>query len=400
MSASVWSVRRARFCFEIQDRRGVDAPLASATKEGVFLRDDLDFSVWNPDSNISNYKLVEPDDFVIGLRSFQHGLSHSAVTGLVSPAYTVLNCRADLYPGFYKHYFRSSILVSQLANITQGIRQGQAIDIESFRNLSVPVPPLEEQRRIANFLDAETSRVDQIIAKRAEWRTLATERVHIALADGLWGSADSEVRLKHLLSRPMSYGANEPGGDVTEGWPRYVRATDISNRGNLRHDTYCSINPSVAQGYLLDDGDLLFVRSGATVGKSLLFRSEWGPAAHAGYLIRARVDGSIVDPALIWYFCQTSKYWEQIAEGSIQATIQNVNAEKFGSIRVPVVAKEKQRKVLDYLNCEYANFVALQDVAERQLVLLAERRQALITAAVTGQFDINTASGRNLTQGV
>src|SRR2546421_3013909 len=103
----VWGSRRARYVINRVDVRGEDAPLASATKTGVSLREDLDFSVWNPDSDISNYKLVEPDDFVVGLRSFQHGISHSAVRGLVSPAYTVLRCVKDMEPRYYKYYFRS-----------------------------------------------------------------------------------------------------------------------------------------------------------------------------------------------------------------------------------------------------------------------------------------------------
>src|SRR5690606_26566083 len=113
-------------------------------------------------SNTTTYKLVEPDDFVIGLRSFQHGISHSEVRGLVSPAYTVLRGSTQIEPRYYKHYFRSSLLISQLANITQGIRQGQTIDIESFKDILIPIPPLEEQRRIADFLDAEASRIDHL----------------------------------------------------------------------------------------------------------------------------------------------------------------------------------------------------------------------------------------------
>jgi type I restriction enzyme S subunit len=65
--AADWSTVRARFVFAQRDVRGVDAPLASATKDGVVLRTDLDYSVWNPASDSSKYKLVEPNDFVVGL---------------------------------------------------------------------------------------------------------------------------------------------------------------------------------------------------------------------------------------------------------------------------------------------------------------------------------------------
>jgi type I restriction enzyme S subunit len=151
---------------------------------------------------------------------------------------------------------------------------------------------------------------------------------------------------------------------------------------------------------MLSDGDLLFVRSGATVGKSFVYGSQHGPAAHAGYLIRARVNGNLVLPRLIWYFCQTSTYWQQIGEGTIQATIQNVNAERYGNLLVPLVDLERQETTLTILDSQLAKSRVLQHRASQLLDLLAERRQALITAAVTGQFDVSTASGRNVTDGV
>ena len=166
MSIDRWPRIRSRFVFQRRDVRGADAPLASATKDGVFLRDDLDISVWNPDSDVSNYKLVEPNDFVIGLRSFQHGISHSEARGIVSPAYTVLRGTEMIEPRYFKYYFRSALLISQLANITQGIRQGQTIDMEAFANLTLPIPSLDEQRRIADFLDGETARIDELVRLR------------------------------------------------------------------------------------------------------------------------------------------------------------------------------------------------------------------------------------------
>src|SRR5215218_9259580 len=93
---------RARHLFERREVRGVDAPLASATKDGVTLREESGNAVWNPGDDVSLYKLVEPDDFVIGLRSFQHGIARSHTRGLVSPAYTVLRGKSkDLVPNYF-----------------------------------------------------------------------------------------------------------------------------------------------------------------------------------------------------------------------------------------------------------------------------------------------------------
>ncbi len=158
-----WPTVRARYIFKRVDVRGASAPLASATVQGVSLRAENEHSVWNPGDDLSAYKLVEPGDFVIGLRSFQHGFSFSQVRGLVSPAYNVFRASIELEPRFYKYYFRSRHFITLMDNLSQGIRQGKTIDYEDFSGHYLQVPPLHEQRRIADFLDAETRRIDALV---------------------------------------------------------------------------------------------------------------------------------------------------------------------------------------------------------------------------------------------
>ena len=77
-----WSKVRGRHLFREVNERGFDLPLASVTRDGgVEFRSDLDFAVWNPDDDTSHYKRVRPQDFVIGLRSFQSGIGFSTLEG-------------------------------------------------------------------------------------------------------------------------------------------------------------------------------------------------------------------------------------------------------------------------------------------------------------------------------
>ncbi|MGW7337396.1 hypothetical protein [Streptomyces sp. NPDC054808] len=274
------------------------------------------------------------------------------------------------------------------------------ISAERVRTLPIGLPPLEEQRRIAAFLDAETSRMDRLANSQLRLTHLLKEREETKIDQTLRDAASHVMRLKYLLKAPPSYGANEAAEHRRRDWPRYIRTTDITEDGGLREETFASLPSEAARPYLLDDGDLLFVRSGATAGKSFLYESRFGPAAHAGYLIRARVDHKMVLPRLVWYFSRTPTYWQQISEGTIQATIQNVNAEKYGNLLMPYVEPSRQVSTLRELDSLTGWSLKVQQRAHRLLDLLAERRRALITAAVTGQFDVSTASGRNVTEGV
>ncbi|MFG2900226.1 restriction endonuclease subunit S [Streptomyces zaomyceticus] len=300
----------------------------------------------------------------------------------------------------YLYWTLQSAAAKQFWDSSVGGATFRALNLEPLGRTPVPLVPLAEQRRIADFLDAETSRLDGLARTQALLIERLKEREGVAIELTLFDASSRRVRLKRMLTAPMSYGANESTEHNRRDWPRYVRTTDIANDGTLRDETFASLPPDVAQNYMLRDGDLLFVRSGATVGKSFVYESQYGPAAHAGYLIRARVNSDLTLPRLIWYFCQTATYWQQVGEGAIQATIQNVNAEKYGNLLVPLVDRDRQDSTLAILDSQLAKSRILKNRAEQLLELLAERRQALITAAVTGQFDVSTASGRNVTDGV
>ena len=139
-------------------------------------------------------------------------------------------------------------------------------------------------------------------------------------------------RLKSLVAEPLKYGANESAEDEDRSQPRFVRITDINDDGGLRDETFKSLPAEIAEPYLLYEGDVLLARSGATVGKSFIYSEEWGTACFAGYLIRARLRPSECLPTWLSYFCQTDGYWGYVAGSQIQATIQNVSAEKYANL--------------------------------------------------------------------
>ena len=196
-------------------------------------------------------------------------------------------------------------------------------------------------------------------------------------------------RFKYSLQYPLQYGANESAEYDIPEWPRYVRITDIDDNGMLRKDTFRSLPKEVAEPYILKDGDLLLARSGATVGKTFLYKKSWGVAAFAGYLIRASINKEQCLPAYAAYFCNSNAYWTWIRSSLIQATIQNVSAEKYGNLRIPFPDILQQTAIAAFLDRETARIDALIEKKERQSELLQEKRAALISHAVTKGLDPN-----------
>jgi hypothetical protein len=193
----------------------------------------------------------------------------------------------------------------------------------------------------------------------------------------------SLTRLKYILAAPLKYGANEAAELDDPGLPRYVRITDIDEADGLREETFRSLPVDVASEYLLREGDVLFARSGATAGKSFLYRSSWGTCAYAGYLIRARLAGNRVRPDFVRYFTASANYWQWISSSLIQATIQNVSADKYAGLWLPLPSLDDQRHIAGFLDRETLKIDTL--VAKKRMLIerLKEKRTALISRAVT-----------------
>ena len=150
-----WGLRRADEIFENTSRKGyLNEPLLSVTQErGVIPRDMLEGRVTMPSGETGAFKLVEPGNFVISLRSFQGGLEHSNYRGLVSPAYTVLREVVEIDERFFRHYFKSADFIKRLSVAVIGIRDGKQISFQDFCSIKLPLPPVDEQKAIAAFLD-------------------------------------------------------------------------------------------------------------------------------------------------------------------------------------------------------------------------------------------------------
>ena len=149
----------------ISERNRPELPVLAVTQDqGVVPRSTLDRRIAMDLSDPATFKVVRKDDFVISLRSFQGGLEHSAYEGLVSPAYTVLRCRAGVEPAFYRHYLKSPDFLKRLSVAVVGIRDGKQINFADFASIQLPLPVRPKQASLAAALDA--SEAELAVVKR------------------------------------------------------------------------------------------------------------------------------------------------------------------------------------------------------------------------------------------
>ena len=194
-------------------------------------------------------------------------------------------------------------------------------------------------------------------------------------------------RLRHLINGRLTYGANTAAEFTNPDWPRYIRITDFRADGSLKADTFRSLPPNIARDYMVDPGDILLARSGATVGKAFLVVKLTGAACHAGYLIRARPDRRLVSPEFLFAFTQSTAFsaWKDLTFNT--ATIQNIGADKYANLRVPFPPPEEQATIVRFLDWANRRLERAIRAKRKVIALLNEQKQAFIQRAVTRGLD-------------
>lgn len=361
--------------------------------------------------DLSKCKIVCKGDLVINSMNYgigSYGLSNYA--GVCSPVYIVLRPILEkIESRFALRVFENKKFQTFAQSFGNGILDHRAaINWDILKVISVPLPPSEEQIEILDFLDRETRKIDALAAEQERLIALLTEKrqavISHTVTKGLNPTAPMKpsaidwlgdipahwevTRLKNCLLEPLMYGANEAAESDDPNQPRFIRITDIDDKGDLRPETFKSLDLETAKPYILAAGDVLLARSGGTVGKSFIYKIDWGECCFAGYLIRARLDSVKMLPGYFYAYCQTNYYWSFIGGSQIQATIQNVSAEKYANLILPRPPFEEQYEIYDVLTEKTAEFDELIKQAEHAIQLLQERRTALISAAVTGKIDV------------
>lgn len=184
------------------------------------------------------------------------------------------------------------------------------------------------------------------------------------------------------------YGANESAVSEDKDKPRFIRITDINEDGSLKDTTFKSLDLEKAKPYLLKKNDILFARTGATVGKTYIHSND-ELSCFAGYLIKFESDINKLLPKLLFYYSKTIEYQDWIRENTIQATIQNVSAEKYKELKLPIFKMNEQNIVISFLDRKLSDLNFLIYSKEKQIKLLEEQRQAMITEAITKGLNPN-----------
>ncbi|WP_432118268.1 hypothetical protein [Streptomyces sp. bgisy032] len=423
---STWSVERARWLL-IRQRRAVRPQdgIVTAFRDGqVTLRENRRLEGFTNALQEIGYQGIRRGDLVVhGMDGFAGAIGVSDSDGKASPVVHAYRASTQMDARYLAHVLRTMAVNGYVATLAKGIRErSTAFDSATLANVLLPVPSFLEQRRIADFLDAETKRIDQLTELRTKTLELLTERITSHMDIAVRGVSVpgpkqiseypplGEVPLRWRQGRLRSidcdvqtgpFGSQLHAEDYVEGaWP-VINPANITPAGLVADDQVTVPDEVRArlERHVLRAGDVVFGRRGELGRAGIVEEAQAGWVCGTGSL-RVRFTKGSFHPDYLRRYLAIPAVRHYFRLQAIGSTMPNLNSSIL--LNMPLLLPSFSEQVEIAKRCTEIESRATRHrlLLERQVQLLIERRQALITAAVTGQFDVSTASGRNVTEGV
>lgn len=383
-----WEIRRFKALLERSNARNEDlsAPMMSLKSTGdVVLRSSLGQNQEPDDASLPRYLVTDVNELVVNPMWLVGGaIGVSTARGAVSPDYRVFTPCADMAPRYLHYVVRSQPYIDQYLLYTRAQttfdRRVQQPDLD---NLPLPLPPLDEQKAIVDFLDQETERIDSLIEGQERLIDMLQERRSAVVSREFCGYERSN-RIQRACLDIVDCSHTTP--EVSEnGGYEAVRTASVrggkfrpGNGITVSRETWLARNAAGAPKL----GDVLFTRE-APAGEACMVPSE--DICLGQRMVLLRVDPEVCSGKfLLWqiYSDRVQDHFRLAANGS---TVGNVRLPVLRSTPIWLPPLAEQRRIVAHLDEQTAKIDTLIVETKRFIELSRERRSALITSAVTGQ---------------
>jgi type I restriction enzyme, S subunit len=366
---------------------------ANVQPDGVLALDDVN-EMWFGDAELEQLSIRAGD--VVVVEGGQGGFGRAAYVDEDLPGWGFQNSINRLRPfgdfdgrfiAFYLIALRASGFIRAYSNVVSMPH----LTAEKLARIPMPLPHLEEQRAIVDYLDRETARIDTLIEEQQRLIDMLRER-RTAIISSAMAPTDSwdRRRIKHIgetnLGKMLDAGRAIRDGDQ----PRpYVRAADVRADGsvNLVDLNEMPFSDTEMEVFDLRASDVLLIEGGATVGRpGFMFESAPG-IAFQKTVNRLRV-GPQTDARFVYWSMLRLYKSAYYANHYGSVSFVHLTGEKLREIELHFPPLDEQRAIAAYLDERTAKIDALIEETERFVEFVRERRVTVITAVVTGQIDL------------
>ncbi|RAR51070.1 restriction endonuclease subunit S [Flavobacterium lacus] len=288
---------------------------------------------------------------------------------------------------FYEDYLYHNLdyRYFELRQLSTGDGGRGGLNLNIINSISVPIPPFPEQTAIANCLSTWDKAIEKQnaliaqkeLAKKALMQQLLSGKKRLKGFSGEW----KEVRLGEISKNKGEYGINAAAVEFDDKLPAYIRITDIDDDGNFSTEKKKSVDDKKSKNFYLNTNDLVFARTGATVGKSYLYNENDGELVFAGFLIRFKIDPKKADSYFIWSFTKTKLYWDWVTSVSMRSGQPGINSQEYSLMKINLPSIAEQTAIAKVLQCADDELQLLK----KKLEQLKEQKKGLMQVLLTGK---------------
>ena len=410
-----WRIVRTKDIFNHRKEEALDDDqIVTAFRDGqVTLRKNRRTDGFTNSLKEHGYQHINSGDLVIHeMDAFAGAIGVSDSSGKSTPVYTVCYSKnKNINHHFYSHFFRTMAKTGFINSLAKGIRvRSTEFRWNESRNVYLALPPKADQQKIVSFLDTETARIDNLIAKQEKLIKLLEEQrksvISHAVTKGLNPNApmkDSGVEWlgevpdhwmipssKYLLEIPITDGPHETPNFVDGGIP-FISAEAIS-KGKIDFDKkrgYITpeLNAIYSKKYSPKIEDIYMVKSGATTGKVAMVETSdefniWSPLA----VFRCNKNKML--PKFLLALFNSSHFYDALVLNWGYGTQQNTGMGVLSNIEIPCPPLKEQTEIIQYLDAQNTKFDKLIGTQSQLIEKLKEYRSSIISHAVTGKIDV------------
>lgn len=274
-------------------------------------------------------------------------------------------------------YYRFLLIDWYSYNEASGV---PSLNAKTIEQIQIPLPPTKaEQAAIAEALndaDALITELEKLIAKKQAIKQGAMQEL-LKPKEG-W-----EVKkLGACLRSNPDYGINAAAVPYDEALPVYLRITDITEDGKYSRQNVVSVNNILSSNYYLEKDDLVFARTGASVGKTYLYDPKDGKLVFAGFLIRIRTNSEILIPEYFQFYAHTSLYWDWIRTNSTRTGQPGINGNEYSEQTITLPSKAEQTRIAQILSDMDAEIEKMEKKLDKYKMLKQGMMQNLLTGKI------------------
>lgn len=385
---SEWNIFRIKNAFKcgkkIVNDNWSNTQLLSLTTSGVKEKDIDNPNGKLPDS-FDGYQYVEKNNIIMCLFDLDCSAVFSGISkynGMISPAYKVLECKEMMNPDYAGYYFNYISFDRKYMHYSKNIRY--TLNYDEFSSLPMLIPPLEEQKRIASYLDKQCKKINEIINDNNHEIELIKEYANNCIIKAIISDNSPFIAIKHIFkvisgSTPSSDNPNYYDGDISWITPADYKTEDVyveNGKRNITIDGYNSCGTSI-----IPANSIIFSKR-APIG--LVAISKKDLCTNQGCLSCVPKK----DLNIKYFYYQMSTLQENFELEGSGTTFKEISQDKFKNYKLKYPDINQQNKIVDYLDNICSRLYQVIDYRKQIIEKLEEYKKSLIYECVTGKREV------------